>query len=143
MPVYMDSPAREEQTKKERASLLGADGSRTLPDPSTLKDGWVAEREGMNQWPHANLSDITINLMKDHPGNDASLQKRLLNEYKGKAYRLKQISIHHVNNDFDYCFMKAQCTRIMKINDVPHDLWTFVRKATGDIHSAFCSCTAG
>ena len=60
MPVYMDSPAREEQTKKERASLLGVDGSRTLPDPSTLKDGWVAEREGMNQWPHANLSDITI-----------------------------------------------------------------------------------
>ena len=55
MPVYMDSPAREEQTKKERASLLGADGSRTLPDPSTLKDGWVAEHEGMNQWPHANL----------------------------------------------------------------------------------------
>ena len=43
----------------------------------------------MTQWPPTLLSDITPYIMRDHPGNDISFQKRLQYEYKeGKAYRL-------------------------------------------------------
>ena len=76
------------QTQREKESLLTTPEG-ILPDPSTLQNGWVGERNGMTDWPPILLSDITLYIMKDHPGNDISLQKCLLNEYKdGKAYRL-------------------------------------------------------
>ena len=88
--------------------------------------------------------------MKDHPWNDISVQKRLLNEYKeGKAYRLhsagwlKQIYIHPVDSDCNYCFLKAECTPSMKINDGPNIVWICAKKESGEIHSTFCTCTAG
>ena len=89
-------------------------------------------------------------IMKDHPGNDISLQRRLLNEYKeGKAYRLfdagwlKEIYMHNISDQSLYCFLKAKCTPSMKLNNVPHMVWICANKKSGDIHSAYCSCTAG
>ena len=127
MPVFLDAASRVAQTQRERESL-----------------------NGMTKRPPILLSDITLYLMKDHPANDISLQKRLLNEYKeGKAYRLfsagwlKQIYIHPVDNNCNYCFLKAECTPSMKINDVPHIVWICAKKESGEIHSAFCTCTAG
>ena len=61
----------------------------SVPDPLTLKDGWVKESESMTFWPPIYLSDRTLFLMSDHPGKDVDFHKRVLNEYKeGKAYRL-------------------------------------------------------
>jgi len=81
---------------------------------------------------------------------DISLQKRLLNEYKeSKAYRLyeggwlKEVYIHSIDQKTKYCFLKAHWTPSMKVNDVPHTVWIGVVKKTGNIHSAYCSCTAG
>ncbi|XP_070555668.1 uncharacterized protein [Ptychodera flava] len=104
----------------------------------------------MEMWPSIFLSDITMYIMANHPGNDVPLQQRLLNEYKeGKAYRLytggwlKEIFYHAVSQHSEYCFLKANCCHTMKIGDVPHTVWICVVKKTGDIKSAYCSCTAG
>ena len=125
LPVCMDADARVVQTQREKESLL------------TTPEGIL-------------LSDITLYIMKDHPGNDISLQKRLLNEYKeGKAYRLysagwlKEIYMHPVNDSCNYCFLKANCTPSIKISNVPHTVWICARKKSGEVHSAFCTCTAG
>ena len=124
------------QTQREKESLLTTPEG-ILPDSSTLQNGWVGERNGMTEWPPILLSDITLYIMKDHPGNDISLQKRLLNEYKeGKAYRLysagwfKEIYMHPVNDSCKYCFLKADFTPSMKISklNVPHTVLICARK---------------
>ena len=110
MPVCLDVASRVSQMQCERESLLKTPEGVVL-DPSELHNGWIGELNGMTKWPPILLSDITLYIMKDHPGNDISLQKRLLNEYKeGKAYRLysagwlKQIYIHPVDNNCNCCF---------------------------------------
>lgn len=150
VPVCLEAAELVAQTRDEQRSLLSIPQGRFLPDSSTLKDGWIGEIEGMKQWPPVFLSDITMYIMKDHPGNDIPLQKRLLNEYKeGKAYRLyeggwlKEIHLNLMELTCEYCFMRAKCTPSMKIHDVPHNVWICAKKKSGNIHSAYCSCTAG
>ena len=88
MPVCLDAASRVAQTQRERESLLKTPEG-VLPDPSELHNGWIGELNGLTKWLPILLSDLTLYIMKDHPWNDISLQKRLLNEYKeGKAYRL-------------------------------------------------------
>ena len=145
--ICADAKERELQSKTEMKNLL-LTPEGTLPDPMTLNDGWVGEKNGMVLWPPIFLSDITMYLMKDHPGNDVSLQRRLLNEYKEGAYRLyeggwlKEIQMHVIDEKSQFSFLKAKCTPSMKLNDVPH-VWICANKKSGDIHSAYCSCTAG
>ncbi|XP_031557009.1 uncharacterized protein LOC116293689 [Actinia tenebrosa] len=149
IPISLQGASLVKQTKEEQSRLLTTDEG-ILPDPLTLKDCWFGEVKGISQWPPIFLSDITMYIMKDHPGNNISLQTRLLNEYKeGKAYRLydtgwlKEISINHIKDNSKYCFMKARCTPSMKINDTPHNVWICASKVKGSIQSAYCSCTAG
>ena len=88
MPVCLDTASRVAQMQCERESLLKTPEG-VLPDPSELHNGWIGELNGLTKWLPILLSDLTLYIMKDHPWNDISLQKRLLNEYKeGKAYRL-------------------------------------------------------
>ena len=134
------APSAEEcvkKTEQQKATLLDTRDERTLPDPLSLNDGWAGEKDGMESWPPLFLCNITIYLMADHPGKDATLHTRILNEYKeGKAYRLytsgllKEVFINAISPESRYCFLKAKCTHTMKISDVPHT-------------SAYCSCTAG
>ena len=105
MPVCLDATSQVAQTQRERECLLKTPEG-VLPDPSELHNGWIGELNGITQWPPILLSDLTLYIMKDRPGNDISLQKRLLNEYKeGKTYCLysvgwlKQIYIHPVDNN--------------------------------------------
>lgn len=88
MPVRLDAASRVAQMQCERESLLKTPED-VLPDPSELHNGWIGELNGLTKWLPILLSDLTLYIMKDHPWNDISLQKRLLNEYKeGKAHRL-------------------------------------------------------
>ena len=57
-------------TEKEKAKLFIMPNGTSVPDPLTLKDGWVKVGEGMTSWPPIYLSDITLFLMSDHPGKD-------------------------------------------------------------------------
>ena len=52
-------------TEKEKAKLLIMPNGTSVPDPLTLKDGWVKESENMTSWPPIYLSDITLFLMRE------------------------------------------------------------------------------
>ena len=78
MPVCLDAASWVAQTQCERESPLKTPEG-VLTDPSELHNGWIGELNGMTKWPPILLSDITLYIMKDHPGNDISLPKRLLN----------------------------------------------------------------
>lgn len=67
-------------TEKEKAKLLVMANGTSVPDPCTLKDGWLKETEGMTSWPPIYLSDITLFLMAGFffsVGNGNSLKGRL------------------------------------------------------------------
>ena len=118
----------------------------SVPDPLTLKDGWVKESEGMTSWPPIYLGDIILFLMSDHPEKDVDFNQRILNEYKeGKTYRLfdsgwlKEISYTKITDDSKYCFLKAKCTHsCIEISRLQHGGQRSVSEAMYN----FISCTA-
>ena len=60
-------------------------GSIVLPDPTSLKEGWLDELS-CTQWPSLYFVDIADYLRMQIP---TELYHRLCNQYKqGKAYRL-------------------------------------------------------
>lgn len=147
------APTAEELVKKtelEKAKLLMVSAGIKLPDPNSLETGWLDETNGIESWPPIYLSDITIYIMKDHPGKDVDLHKRVLNEYKeGKAFRLfdsgflKEVYYHEISGDSDYCFLRSKCTHTMSISSIPLIAWVAALKSTGEIFNAYCTCVAG
>ena len=150
LPIVPTAEELIKKTELEKASLLVASDGVRLPDPDTLETGWQDETNGMESWPSTNLSDVTIYLMKDHPGRDVDLVKRTLNEYKeGKGYRLfdsgflKEVHYNKISEGSGYCFLRANCTHTMSINNTPLRVWVAVCKSSGEIFNAYCTCTAG
>ncbi|XP_070543638.1 uncharacterized protein [Ptychodera flava] len=129
--------------------LLSVSDQRMLPDLLKIpEDQWVGEKEGIKCWPPIYISDISDFYKLKNRDNTLDLTSRIINEYKeGKAFRyyadgwLKEVFYHQVPEN-DYCFLKAKCTPSQKIKDPPHSLWVCAT-AHDEIHSAYCSCTAG
>ena len=120
IPVQPSANELITSTETEKAKLLIAPDKTQMPDPLSLKDNWLRESDGLTSWPPIFLSDITVFLMREHPGKDVDLHQRVFNEYKeGKAFRLfdsgflKEVEYNGVSVDSDYCFMKARCTHSM------------------------------
>lgn len=42
-----------------------------------------------------------------------------------------------------YCFVRARCTPSHSLNAATHSAWVCLQKATGNVLSAYCSCTSG
>ena len=117
IPVELSANELITRTETEKAKLLIARGKAQMPHPLSFKDNWLCESGGLTSWPLTFLSDITVFLMKEHPGKDVDLHQRVLNKYrKGKAFRLfdsrflKEVKYNGVSVDSDYCFMKVRCT---------------------------------
>lgn len=73
-----------------------------------------------------------------------------LGEYKiGKAYEyfqagfLKEVFYHQISEKSSYCILRARCTPSTKITDDWHNVWVCAEKTSGEIKSAYCTCTAG
>lgn len=150
IPIQPTAEERIATTVSEKARLLDLGNGASLPDPASLTKDWLGEKDGITSWPPLFLCDITVYLMADHPGKDVTLHERVLNEYKeGKAFRLydagwlKEIYWHPVSNESKLCFLKANCTHTMSINNVQHSAWIAADKKSGKIASAYCSCVAG
>ena len=117
------------------------------PDPLKISGGWKEEKCGIHLWPPVCITDI-VTFLIDH-GNSENI-KKFLNEYKvGKAYEylesnfVKEIFYHPISAASELCYLRAKCTPSQRLRDADHTLWIMVRKVSGDIVSAFCSCTAG
>jgi len=82
--IDLDLEHQQRQLLAEYKNKLTAKGT-VLPDPLSVKDGWLTEQQGMPYWPQLYFSDITEYLRHQTP---ADLYHRVCNEYKeGKAYR--------------------------------------------------------
>ena len=132
--------------KKEYNDLLYVDG-KLLPDPLEIGGGWQDEKCGMSRWPPLFLSDI-VNFLIDR-GNSKTV-KSYMNDYKvGKAFEylesnfIKEIFYHAISASSTVCFLRAKCTPSQKLKNESHTLWIAVCKESGEVKSAFCSCTAG
>ena len=133
-------------------ALLTTDKEGRLPDPMyDLSDGWLSEREGKSIWPPCFIEDISYFLVsseKDY--QKVSLSKRLLCDYKEqkafsyfKSKFLYDVQFHKITEESIYCFLRAKCTPSMRLHNIPHETWVCLKKDTGEIHSAYCTCFAG
>ena len=150
LPVLKCQKQREGILSAEYRSLLQA-GDIHLPDPMYELQNWIGEDEGLRKWPHTRIVDLSAFIGK--LGTDiktTSLRERILSDYKEqKAYSffssrwLFQINYHPISDQSPYCFMMTKCKPSLNVHDEPHDVWVCIKKDTGRIHSAYCTCFAG
>ena len=123
-----------------------------VPDPLTLKTGWLKEDEnGLVKWPSLYFHDIATYLQTK---TSSVLMNHLINEYKeGKAYRyftchfVKEVYYHDISASSKVCILKCKVTPSQRISSKPYDVWAFVEKNTnekagGTIKHCYCTCTA-
>ena len=139
----------------EYASRLIVDNNAVIPDPLTLKQGWLPEKKcsefyGMLQWPSVYYFDIANYMGISQP----DFVKRLESDYKqGKCYRyytcefVQEVFFHPISEKSGYCLIKCKCTPSQRVNSKPYDVWAILTKNKVDvpggcIKSAYCSCTA-
>jgi hypothetical protein len=120
----------------------------TLPDPSGL-DGWtnlmdlqefppVQEKDMINYLLHSRAMD------SKQMAADRALPKAKVMADEGHLLCLEW---HHVSAESEYAFVRAQSLPSLPSKDAnqtpAHKMWICLIKASGHIHSAYCSCTAG
>lgn len=146
MPVLPTSSEILKQNTLDYENILNI-GSNKIPDPFQLHENWVGEKSGIQLWPPTYISDI-IAYFTDKTSQDNL--KAVLQDYKvGKAYEyfhngfLKEVFYHHVSTKSEYCLLRSKCVPSQRVKDEPHNLWVCAEKATGQIMTSYCSCTAG
>ena len=55
---------------------------------------------------------------------------------------IKEVFFHPVAPDSVFCILKSECTPSQNVQQIAHNLWVVLEKATGKIKSAYCSCFA-
>ena len=121
-------------------------GKEAIPDPFTMKEGWIDEQAGVMFWPTTWYPDI-FNFLAFHPIELASTD---LSDYKqSKAYNyyaqgwLYPLEYHDVDKACRYCVIRGSWRPSQRINDVPHKLWICLFKESGQIMQTHCTCMAG
>ena len=140
-----------ERSVLEEYSLKLVCGDTTVPDPLTLKDGWIGEQNGVIHWPSVYYHDIAAFLKMLGP----EFIMRLEREYKlGKAHRyfacsfVREIFHCGISDTSMYCILKCRVIPSQKTSSKPYHVWAIVTKDTtdkpgGKIINAYCTCTAG
>ena len=152
IPVSLTPTEKRQMLDIQYQNLLITDDEGRLPDPFyELETDWKTETESMSSWPPTLIQDISVYLSKHDTVTDkVSLSKRLLCDYKEqKAYSyftskfIFEVMYHNIKLESAYCFMKCKCQPSQRVTDVAHDVWVLLRKHTGDIVCAYCTCFAG
>ena len=151
VPVNPELEHNERCIREEYKAKLIINKDIVIPDPLTLKSGWIGEVKGTQNWPSIFYTDIANLLSLTQP----DFSKCLESEYKqGKAYRyfscefVREIYINELNKETTACILKCQVIPSQRVNSKPYDVWPVVQKNKpnepgGYIHSAYCTCTAG
>ena len=136
----------QQEIAKEYQKKLVIGAEETIPDPTTVKEGWIDEQAGVMFWPTTLYPDI-FDFLAFHPNELASSD---LSDYKqSKAYSyyaqgwLYPLEYHDVDNNCRYCVIRGSCRPSQRINDVPHKLWICLSKESGQIMQTHCTCMAG
>ena len=151
VPVNPELEHNEKCIWEEYKAKLVINKDIVIPDPLTLKSGWIGEVKGIQNWPSSFYTDIANLLSLTQP----DFNKCLESEYRqGKAYRyfscefVREIYINELNKETPVCILKCKVIPSQRINSRPYDVWAVVQKNKpnepgGYIHSAYCTCTAG
>ena len=144
VPVIEGERQKEVSRKKDYKSLYTK--GQASPDPIKLKN-WIDEKNGLKLWPPVTYLDIHW-FMKEC--GSVGLNREAMTAYKtGKAYSyfqcdwLKEVFYCPISKQHECCYLKAKCTPGNRVNYPPHNLWVKIKKKSGDIVSAYCSCVAG
>ena len=102
-----------------------------IPDPLTLKSGWIGEARRIQNWPSIFYTDIANLLSLTQP----DFINRLESGYKqGKAYRyfscefVREIYITESNKDTPVCILKCKIIPSQHINSNSYDVWPVVQE---------------
>ena len=136
-----------EKSKLDTYKSLHTVGDVNLPDPLLIFDKWEDEKQGISHWPPVFITDVTRFLMKSE---SEERSREHLNQYKiGKAFEyyasewLKEVFYHPISTSSPYCYLRARCTPSQSLNAETHSVWVCVEKKSGNVVSAYCSCTSG
>ena len=153
IPVDADAEHRSRTLMKEYVKKLVM-AETVIPDPFTLKDGWLAEQKGTGlfKWPSVYYTNIEKFLLLVNKSVD--LLHRMECEYKeGKAYRyfkcdfVKEIFYHDISKQSKICILKGRVTPSQRTSNTAYHVWAAIEKdgerPGGQIHAAYCTCTAG
>lgn len=134
----------EAQARTEYTDLLSPRPGIELSDPLQIQ-GWISERESITEWPKVLFTDLITYVQM----TDSALSTDMYSRYKqGKAFGyfaddwIGSLSYHY-DQKTDFSYFKAVCRPSERISAAPHNLWLACRQSTGEILSAWCSCTAG
>ena len=137
--------------REEYKAKLVINKDIVIPDPLTLKDGWIGEAKGIQNWLSIFYMDIANLLTLTQP----DFINRLESEYKeGKLYQyfscefVREIYINELNKETPVWILKSKVILSRCINSKPYDVWAVFQKNKpnepgGYIHSAYCTCTTG
>ena len=153
IPVDLDAEHRQRILLKQYSDKLVIEGT-AIPDPFSLKTGWLAEEKGsgLSKSPSVYYTNIEKFLLNINSSSD--LIKRLECEYKeGKSYRyfkcnfVKEIFYHHIMPTSNICILKCRVTPSQRISNTAYTVWATIEKdgdrPGGKIYTAYCTCTAG
>ena len=142
-----EKPSAKEMEASRRIdykSLLNSE--HPTQDPFKLSK-WLGEKAGMKLWPPINCVDIDWFLKTN---NGVGLTREGLSSYKsGKAFSyyycdwLQEIFYAPMSKQQPCCYLKTECIPSNRLNNPPHKLRVKVKKETGEVISAYCSCVAG
>lgn len=154
IPVDREAEQRNISLTAEYSQKLILAHDVVLPDPFSLKQGWLAETKGtgLSKWPSVYITDIVRFLTQVNATTE--LLFRLECKYKeGRAYCyfkcewVKEIYYHNISDTSEYCFLKGRFTPSQNITNQAYYVWATVekdgQKPGGKIESAYCTCTAG
>jgi len=143
VPEVPGAKEQEASRKAEYKKIFSA-GPKTV-DPMRLKK-WQGEKDGMSYWPPVSYVEI-VKFISKHGHSLSSSALKSYKTGKGFAYYyndwLKEVFYHPIKKDSEVCYLKANCTPSNRLSDEPHSVWIKAKKDSGDIYSAYCSCTAG
>ena len=146
VPVLKTAEEVQKEISEEYAKKLTVTDGVIIPDPFSLKTGWLDEEAAVRYWPVTLYPNIFA-FLAFHP-NELSSQD--LSDYKtSKAYGyyargwLSKLDFHHINGDHKFCILKGTCRPSQRINDTSHKFWLCLSKESGKIICTHCTCMAG
>ena len=135
--------AADGERYRQKLTYTRGDLSMKLPDPYTIKQGWVADPA---QLPPTDYKCIYNYLIKT-PG---PFTGEALESYKSlDAYNyfvcgyVQEVRQHNVESNSPVVFVKAVVTPGQRVTETPHEPWVCLDKVAGYVVASHCSCMAG
>lgn len=111
-----------------------------IGDPYLLS-GWT---EDVADWPTVTFGDIYVYLI-DSPGVYTSESLKAYKSLEAYSYInfVETVFYNNVLLDCPVCILKASVKPSQRVNTRPHEPWVAVKKESGTIWTAHCTCKAG